>query len=71
MSAKELELDPVYSETMSPQRFLESFQKRENDIDSVRVFPARLGRRGFGRIIVRWKTPVYTQRVDLAKQENE
>lgn len=71
MSTKELELDPIYSETMSPERFLEIFEKRENDVDSVRVLPARLGRRGFGRIIVRWKTPVYTHRVDLPKEEDE
>lgn len=71
MSTKELELDPVYSEALTPERFLDALQKREEDIESVRISPAKLGRRGFGHIVVRWKTPVYKHRAGYVKQEHE
>ena len=60
MSAVEIELDPVYVELLTPEQFAEAYQTRQNDIRRVRVLPARLGEPGFGRILVKWKTPTYS-----------
>ena len=62
MSAAEIELDPVYAELLTPEEFIEVYQTRQNEIRRVRLIPARLGEPGFGKILVRWKTPIYSAR---------
>ena len=60
MSAAEIVLDPVYTELLTPEEFAEAYQTRQDEIRRVRILPARLGEPGFGRILVRWKTPIYS-----------
>lgn len=60
MSTAELQLDPIYTETLTPERFIELYEQGLQDIKSVRVIPPKLGSFGFGKIVIRRKTPVYT-----------
>lgn len=60
MSTVELQLDPVYTEVLTPERFMELYKQGLLDIKSVTVIPPTLGGFGFGKIVIRRKTPVYT-----------
>jgi hypothetical protein len=53
---KELEMVPMTSEEVTPEEYLKMDQAL---LQSVRVRPAVLGERGFGRIVVEYKTPIY------------
>src|SRR5688572_21135315 len=43
MSTVELQLDPVYTEALTPEQFLELYEQGLADIKSVRVIPPKLG----------------------------
>jgi hypothetical protein len=43
---------------VSPKAFLGIIAEQRQNIARVEVRPAKLGTNGFGRIIVRYKTPV-------------
>jgi hypothetical protein len=69
MSTVEVQLDPVYTETLTPERFLELYKKGLLDIKSVYVVPPKLGSFGFGKIVVRRKTPIYTSKHELPDKD--
>ena len=71
MSTAEIQLDPVYTETLTPEQFLELYVKGLVDVKRVKVIPPRLGRGGFGKIIIRRKTPVYTAKHERDSLEND
>lgn len=54
-----MDLDPVYSEALTPREFLGVYAHQSHDIKSVRVVPPALGERGFGRIVVERRSPVF------------
>ncbi len=64
MSTAEIQLDPVYTETLTPKQFLELYKKGVADFRSVHVIPPKLGSKGFGSILIWRKSPVY-----MAKHE--
>lgn len=61
---KTIKLEPIYSEVVSPRRFLDIYQEEQDNIESVRVLPARVGSRDFGSILVRRKSPVYASAIN-------
>jgi hypothetical protein len=59
MAFRDIYLDPVYTETLSPERFIETYAKQDDKMQTAYVIPPRLGDPGFGKILVVWKTPTY------------
>lgn len=55
----DIDLNPSYFQTVTPEEFLEIYATRSSEIHSVSVIPATPGKPGFGNILVRWKTPIY------------
>jgi hypothetical protein len=54
-----MDLDPVYTEALTPREFMGVYADQSHDIKSVRVVPPALGERGFGRIVVERRSPVF------------
>jgi hypothetical protein len=54
-----MELAPVYTEALTPREFMGVYAHQSHDIQSVRVMPPVLGERGFGRILVERRSPVF------------
>jgi len=52
------ELNSLYTEIVSPARFLELFATKRDAIRSTRFLPPKLGDDGFGRVLIVWKYPV-------------
>ena len=46
------------SEAVSPKAFLKIIQEKRSNIAGVEVRPAELGTNGFGKLVVRYKTPI-------------
>ena len=61
---KSIDLEPVYTETVSPKEFGDYVSRNAYNIDSVRIVPPILGSNGFGEIVVRRKSPVLRTRPD-------
>jgi len=53
---------PGGEHTLSFRQFLDLSPADREAVRTVRVEPARLGHRGFGRILVTFKRPVYHRR---------
>lgn len=62
MVLRELDLYPVYTEVLSPERFVEVYAVQQNQIRSARVLAPQLGDADFGKILVTWKSPTYSVR---------
>jgi hypothetical protein len=71
MSTAEIQLDSVYTETLTPEGFLELYAKGLADVRAMRVLPPRLGGKGFGRILIWRKTPIYTARHEWQPDKDE
>jgi len=71
MSTAEIQLDPVYTETLTPKRFLELYAKGFADVRTIKVIPPRLGSEGFGKILIWRKTPIYTARHEQQPDKDE
>ncbi|MGI8897073.1 MAG: hypothetical protein ACR2IB_01645 [Pyrinomonadaceae bacterium] len=54
-----IDLDPVYSEVVTPEGFIHLYENERDEIESVRVIPGRLGSKYFGGFLVSRKRPVY------------
>jgi hypothetical protein len=55
-----IEMEPSYSEKVTPRRYLELYAEDPQDIESVRVLPPRIGSRGsYGLIEIKRKTPIF------------
>jgi hypothetical protein len=55
-----IDLEPVYTEKVSPRGFVRLYKSEPDDIESVRIIAPRIGaRRDFGHIEVTHKTPTY------------
>jgi len=48
----------VRSEVVSPKAFLEIITEQRSNIGGVEVRPPKLGTKGFGRIVIRYKNPL-------------
>jgi hypothetical protein len=59
-----IELDPLYTEEVTPAEYIRIFQKERDKIDSAHIVPARIGQEGFGRIVIIKKTPVFALNKD-------
>jgi hypothetical protein len=57
-----IDLEPSETQEVSPTEFLRLYEDERDDIASVKIVPPVLGRRGFGRIVVTHKAPVYSYR---------
>jgi hypothetical protein len=55
----DLNLEPTYMETVTPEEYLEILDKMSGEIESVTVVPSRLGAEEFGMIRIFYKSPVY------------
>ncbi len=55
-------MDRIYSEKVSPERFLQIYAQDKDNIESAKPLPAKLGSRSLGRILVVWKRPVFLLR---------
>jgi hypothetical protein len=53
-------LEPTYVETMSPRDYVEYMTRESHNIASVRIVAPVLGEKGFGRIVVRRNSPLFT-----------
>lgn len=62
MALRELDLYPVYTEALSPERFVEVYPDQQTRIRSARVLAPKLGDSDFGKILVTWKSPTYAVR---------
>jgi hypothetical protein len=54
-----IDLDPVYSEVVTPEGFIHLYENERDMIESVRVIPGQLGSGYFGGFLVLRKRPVY------------
>jgi len=61
---KSIDLEPAYTETVSPKEFREYVCRNSYNIDSVRIVPPTLGSYGFGEIVVQRKSPLFRMRPD-------
>jgi hypothetical protein len=61
---KSIDLEPVYTERVSPKEFGDYVSRNSYNIESVRIVPPTLGSNGFGEIVVRRKSPVFRTRSD-------
>ncbi len=57
--SKEIEMVPVSQEELTPEEYLEHYRDDPSNIQSVRIRPAQLGGRGFGALVVDFRTPVF------------
>jgi hypothetical protein len=55
-----IDLDPLYDELVSAERFLEMYESERDSIESARPVPEPLGSKILGRILVRRNKPIYT-----------
>ena len=55
---KNVVLEPIYSETVSPERFLKIYAQEKDNIESVKIVPAPLGSKILGRIKIVRKRPL-------------
>ncbi|HEY4424199.1 MAG TPA: hypothetical protein VGN10_08330 [Pyrinomonadaceae bacterium] len=57
---KTIEMEPSYSQRVTPRRYLELYSEDPQDIESVRVLPPRIGLPGsYGLIEIKRKTPIF------------
>ena len=56
---QDINLDPVYTELLSPERFVQMYHHDRDNIQSARAVPAPLGSRVLGYILVHRKRPLY------------
>ncbi len=54
-----IQVKRVEQEVLSPEKFLNLNQKEKSNISYSEIVPARLGKADFGKIRVRYRTPVY------------
>jgi hypothetical protein len=63
-----IDLEPSDTEELTPSQFLRLYEDEKDDIASVRIVPPVPGSmRGFGRIVVKRKTPTYAYRGAIGK----
>ena len=51
-------LIPETEAVLTPQEYVKLVKEHRQNIESVGITPPTLGRRGFGRISVKWKHPL-------------
>lgn len=56
---KTIEMMPTVQETISLREFVRLTEEEKNRIESVQIQPPLIGKKGFGRVIVTYKSPVY------------
>jgi hypothetical protein len=56
---KDVSLNPVYTELLTPEHFLEMYARERDNIQSARPVASPLGSRTLGRILVQRKRPFY------------
>ena len=49
---------PETEAVLTPQEFVRLKETQRKSIESVTITPPTLGRRGFGRLVVKWKYPI-------------
>lgn len=54
-----LESRPVNEEVISTRKYINLSEKERALIKSVEIAPPQLGSKGFGGILIRYKTPIY------------
>ena len=52
-------INSLYTEIVSPTRFVEIWATMRKSIRSSRFLPPKLGDEGFGRVLIVWKVPVF------------
>ena len=58
--ARTIEMEPVYTERVTPRRYLKVYNEDPEEIDSVRIVPPRIGTlRDFGSFQIKRKTPTF------------
>lgn len=66
---QDINLDPVYAELLTPERFVQMYQRDRDNIESARPVPSPLGSKVLGRILVQRKRPLYAPLVPLSTNE--
>ncbi|MGE0884508.1 MAG: hypothetical protein AB7P14_13260 [Blastocatellales bacterium] len=59
-----IELDPTYTEEVTPDEFIRMFIDEQDKIDFAQIVPPQLGKKGFGNILVVRKFAVYKPKKD-------
>lgn len=59
MDIDAIDLEPSDTEELTPNEFLRLYELDKDDIASVRIIPPLPGTTGFGRLLVKHKTPLY------------
>ena len=49
---------PTSRQVVSPMRFLQIIKTQRDNVESSHVVPPRLGQRGFGRFVVKYKAAI-------------
>lgn len=63
-----IEMEPSYSERVTPRRFLDLYSEDPGDIESIRVLPPRIGLPGsYGLIEIKRKTQIF-QMIGVGKK---
>lgn len=66
---RDIALDSVYTELLTPERFVRMYERERDNIESARAIPAPLGSRRLGRILVKRKRPLYAPLVPTSSDE--
>ena len=67
MSEKMIDLMPEHYAVLTPRQFLDLYLKSPKSIERVQVVPPKLGQRGFGKIRIKRRVPVYRRQRVFAK----
>jgi hypothetical protein len=59
-----IEMEPVYTERVTPGRYLKVYKDDSGDIESVRIIAPRVGKRGdLGAIEIKYTHPTYVHKI--------
>lgn len=56
---KNIEMKPIKEQTVKPREYVEIFERDSHNIKHAHVIPPSLGSKGFGKIHIKYKKPVF------------
>jgi len=62
---------PLYTRKVTPEEFLKLSEADKENIEAVEFLKPKLGERGFGEIIIRYKIPLQPHNATGAKPKRE
>lgn len=56
---QQIEMKAKRREVVTPARYLRMTKEERDNVESVRILPPQIGRRGFGRLMVLFRDPIW------------